>query len=430
MSSNQYFILEGLLLIIFFCLMIFSSGNLNKHFIQFVLLFYPFMSLSTFSNYGYPNLFDITTIIFVVLFYQPTIHLKNIFKPYQYFIVLLVFSIFFGLYYSKVNSYVSVESIVQYFSLLYFAKIIVIECVVDNKYFYDVIKFVKVAIIFSFIFLLIQFLFGPTISLSKSLNENIVQGEFYRYTSYFQDPQKYAQFLSIGFFITLITFKIKYNIIKLILPILTFIAILFTGGRAAFVGLLLGIVILILFGSKIYRIGVVLALSVLLLIGNQFATKISIFNRTSTINESYEFRNEIWKDAVEIWKKSPLFGIGIGNYAKYVDLHNPDQYWISENRITIFDHPENGYLKILTEFGLVGFIGFFACILFPVILGISSFSKSKDYYTLLLIVAILSWLIGFVTVYSLGDVRIGILLSTTIALLIYRPNKESFLVNE
>ena len=423
MNHQIYYFLEIALVLIYASLMLFSKGNKNKIFIEYVFLSYPFMAMNLLPSYGYPTMFDLITISFIVLFYQTNERTNFSKKWYQFFIILLILSVLIGTIYAQVNSASTIASMVQYFSIIAFVKIIIDECIFNEKFFNVIISYMRIMVWASLFFLLAQVIIGPELTFAKSINQNIFQGEVFRYPSYFQDPQKYAQFLSACFFISIVPTK-KEGIVKWInflLPILIISALLFTGGRAAFLGLLSGLVIVVLLGMPQYRIGIIGVFIALFLIASNFSQKIPMFNRTSTVDESYEFRASVWSDAIDIWKEHPYFGIGIGNYAGYVAVHNPDQYWIADNEITIFDHPENGYLKLLTEFGIVGFVALFACIIYPVYMGISYFFKTKDITTLILIAALISWLVGFVTVYSLGDVRIAILIGSILALLIVRP---------
>ncbi|MBD4707917.1 hypothetical protein GUG31_08305, partial [Xanthomonas citri pv. citri] len=62
-----------------------------------------------------------------------------------------------------------------------------------------------------------------------------------------------------------------------------------------------------------------------------------------------------------------FLGIGIGNYKDYTNHYSSDQYYIlKDNSILLLDQPENGYLKLLTEFGIIGFAISLLLILIPI----------------------------------------------------------------
>lgn len=293
----------------------------------------------------------------------------------------------------------------------------------DYNYLFSIIKQLKYLVIFSLFFLIFQFIFGPEFTFEKSINTNISGGPNTRYPSFFQDPQKYAQFLAIGFFVTLIGLRDAFfnKIYTYILCIIIVIAILFTGGRAGFLGLSLGSIILFSLLNRRYKYAILTSGLMLFFILQNYQEKTPLFNRNSTYSDSYEFRSNIWKDASVIVQNNAFFGIGIGNYANYISIHNPDQFWLNENIYTYFDHPENGYLKYLTEFGFIGIISIFSFIIFPIWSSFKYFIKSRDTTSLLLISSVASWLVGFVTVYSFSDTRMFILVSVILCLLYIRP---------
>ncbi|MEI2749878.1 MAG: O-antigen ligase family protein [Ferruginibacter sp.] len=200
--------------------------------------------------------------------------------------------------------------------------------------------------------------------------------------------------------------------------ILTLIGILYTGGRAGLGGWALGFSLIVIFGNanlKLYATIVAIAMFVVIY---NFKDSFSVFNRGENISDSYDFRMGIWRDAYNIFLNHPFFGIAPGNYANYVSVHNPDQFWFVENDFLYYDHPESGYLKFLTEYGAIGFVCILLLFIIPMINAFFSYLKWKDTTFLLLISAILSWMAGFYTVYSLGDVRIQIMVTAIICLMI------------
>ena len=61
----------------------------------------------------------------------------------------------------------------------------------------------------------------------------------------------------------------------------------------------------------------------------------------------------------------------------------------------------------------------------PIIIGLKKYQKYNNTTTILLIASIATWIIGFYTVYSFGDVRIKILMVTIICMLITLDNTVS-----
>jgi O-antigen ligase len=155
------------------------------------------------------------------------------------------------------------------------------------------------------------------------------------------------------------------------------------------------------------------------LIGVLFQDKIPFLNRSESVDESYEIRNNYWQQALRIYDDHQVWGVGIGNYRNYVSQYAKDQYWLMENGdILYFDHPESGYLKFLVEFGIVGFCLCMLFFLLPIIGFVRDYFRHGCYTPFFLAAAILCFLVSFVTVYTLGDLRIAVLLTTIVCLLI------------
>ena len=422
MAPILYKLLASSVLSIFAFLLLWLKGNMNKQYIKFILICFPFIAITLLPSIGYPTIFDITTLIFVLFFYKPRNYKGVSMKNYIYILLLFFISLTFGGIGAESMSYNTMPDLVQLICVFAFIKILFDEIMIDLNFHDQLINLLNLTVILSLLFLLGQFIFGPQFSYDKTPNVNVLQGDNIRFPSFFQDPQKYAQFLSAGFFISLIqtSFRNTTKWTFYLLPIAIFVALLFSGGRAGLLGLLLGVSLILILGNSKYRIAIIIAIMGVLLISTQYASQIPIFNRESTFSDSYEFRFEIWRDAFEIFKTHPLFGIGIGNYAAYVTIHNPDQYWVANNIYTAYDHPESGYLKLLTEFGMIGFLAFFSLIIIPIIKGLKHYFNTRDYTSLLIIAAILSWIVGFTTVYSLSDIRIALYIAIITILLIIR----------
>ena len=407
-------------LIVFLILLFFSKEEKNKLYIKYILLSYPLIGLNIYSGNLSINNFEIITVFFWVVFFKQEqklftkeVQINNI------LISIIVLSGIMGVILSNSITLDTLKAFIELITILIYGKILIQECLKDHEFIHEVTRGIKISIIISLIFLVCQVFIGLDFTISKSLNGNIFQDDSIRYPSYFQDPQKYAQFLSVGSFLLLIeNEKSKKMIFNYLLLSAIIVAILFTGGRAALGGWAIGFTIILLFANIDLKIFTSILIAIIGLIIYIYKDKFIIFNRGDNINDSYLFRVGIWKDAYKIFLAHPYFGIAPGNYSNYVSIHNQDQFWMADNQILYYDHPESGYLKILTEYGIIGFLSFFLIIIITITKGFKQFIKTKDLNAIILISSITCWLIGFYTIYSLGDVRIQILIVTIISLLI------------
>lgn len=132
------------------------------------------------------------------------------------------------------------------------------------------------------------------------------------------------------------------------------------------------------------------------------------------VQQSLEGRVDIfWLEALNIFYTYPLLGVGHGNFAIYV--FNFADYLTYGNDIVI-DQPESGYILWLVETGIIGFI-FYISLLLKIMI---HSNKTKDIlqYKLALIV----WMVGFISVYSFTDVKVIYLLFFLAALILSDKN--------
>jgi O-antigen ligase len=404
----------------FMAYMLFTKEDSNRAYIKYVLFVYPFLGIDLIPSIFSFNIFDFLTLVFLILFQRNKTYSIRTGTVFNYLFLLFILNIIVGIYLAEQYTRETTTSIIQVISLFVFIRIFVLELLNTPSFKTEVLILFRGVLIFSFLFLLCQFIFGPSFSFAKSENINVAGGVAVRYPSFFQDPQKYAQFLAALSFLMLLEYK-THNSRKIksgiMLAVISISALMLTGGRAGLGGWLAGVFLILFFGAAKYKSQLIIGILLLGLFAFYFQEQIPIFKRAG-IEESYLFRQNIWNDALKIHEDHQFFGIGLGNYANYVSIHNPDQYWIHENEITFYDHPESGYLKILVEQGVLGFGLLFLLILYPIYYAFAVYFKTKNIEYLNLIAGILSWMIGFYTVYSLGDVRIKVLVSSIFVLLV------------
>jgi O-antigen ligase len=293
----------------------------------------------------------------------------------------------------------------------------------DPAFGLKLIRVLKTLAVISVIVIACQLVIGLRFTFYGALNTNTNTGaeSSVRFPSFFHDAQKYALFAAMTSFLFFIDTnpKATTQLKKLGLFFAVVLGLVLSGGRAAMLGLAVGIFFLILFGQLKYKLLGTLGVAAIVLIGVLFQDKIPFLNRSESVDESYEIRNNYWQQALRIYDDHQVWGVGIGNYRNYVSQYAKDQYWLMENGdILYFDHPESGYLKFLVEFGIVGFCLCMLFFLLPIIGFVRDYFRHGCYTPFFLAAAILCFLVSFVTVYTLGDLRIAVLLTTIVCLLI------------
>lgn len=199
--------------------------------------------------------------------------------------------------------------------------------------------------------------------------------------------------LSIGFVLNADKFKnafLKY--IFYLLPAIFFVALLFTKSRSGILGLIAGLAVFTL--GFVYKnrqnlrlsIGkpfliLTLSLGILTIVfGLPFAQteKLSLESLISSrkteqakplpktsdgyidigISESGDIRNIVWKGALKIWERYPLFGSGVETFAYSYYKDRPVEHNMVSEWDFLYNKAHNEYLNILATTGIVGMIAY------------------------------------------------------------------------
>ena len=401
-------------------------------YILFVLYCIPLTSLlATKVGWGGFRIFDIISFFclgfFLKRFFLSQVRRNN--RLNNLLLIALIIIIFFGCLISE-SPIVSILSLVQILPAFIYFRFILIACKKNRLFYLKVINAIKFNYVLLLVFIAIQLIVGLKFTFYPTLNPNTSDAinNVIRYPGFFHDSQANGQFLAMGsFFFLYNSNNLKKN--KLLLNYIFFLCcacgIFLSGSRSALSGFFIGVLILIIFGGYRSKMYVLMFALTTLIIYTAVKPKFLVIKRTESLDEDYKFRQSIWKEAFNISLENPVLGIGIGNFKSYTEHHNRDLYLETEDEITYFDQPENGYLKILSEIGFIGFALFFVLLIKPIIRSLFLYIKGiYEYKIIFLNAAIVSWLVAFTTVYSLFDSRITILVTTLLALVVIHPVKH------
>jgi len=413
--------------ILVFVVLLLLSKQPRRTYLLYMVYVMPLIDFKvTPWQFGSLALFDAFS--YIMLFWRYKDFL-SIYKPNRFYFGGFCTLIFLLLLGSLTSSFItnSLLSLLSVFPVFIYARLLMVECMQDNQFMNKMIKGLQFACLLSMAFLAVQLVVGLDFKLYSELNQNTLDANGIRYPSYFHDSQKYGQFLAMLSFLFLLNNKHvkRPALINLLLFLSVAVAMFLTGGRSAFLGLSAGVLFLLLFAGMQYKKYIIAGCLAGGIVIAMFSHSLVVFNRDDDINNSLDFRESIWKEAYEIYKAHPFLGIGIGNYQDYVSRYSQDQYLVLENEVVFLDQPENGYLKILTEFGAPGFLVVFALILGAVIGGVRGWVKKQcDSRVLLFIAPIISWLVSFISLYSITDRRNLIVLVCLCTFLIYLSNRS------
>ena len=270
--------------------------------------------------------------------------------------------------------------------------------------------------------------------------------EIYRAGGFFQDPQRAGAFLA-----TLVTFLLVLTLrgrfesagarAAIWLAILAGLAALvLTISRGAIIACL-GVSVLALFVFNTWRahVKVLVAASsiTVLLILTQMSLDVwtdvlptTMRERFLRVGEEFESRWLIWFDTWEMFADQPLTGIGPGSFRSYLLETRPGTYnyygiGAALGVPYVPDQPENGYLKILYEGGLLGAL---AALLVAgdavrralTVIGDRAVSAAARTECIAALAGLATFGLTFVTLFTASDPRVGALLALLLAVVWHR----------
>lgn len=430
-----YFI--AFLTFVIFLVLFFRKPKVETY-ILFVLYAFPFLDLKLLPVYlGYLRVFDAITLIGVLILLKEFLAFSLPIKYLNYFIFGIIFCLLSII--SGVNAEFGFQNYYFYypiFTIFIFVRFLFIYCgngLNQRK----VINGFRTAYVFALVFMTLQFIFGLQFTLTANVGVNVFNEDtgITRYQGIFSDSQFNGQFLAMGFFLFLFlnknisTKKLYFNYFGFLVAIFY---IVLAGSRSAMGGFIVGIGFLFLVSNlrtKFYGIAIGLMAFIALYL---VAPDNAIFARATNLDNDLNFRQSIWEETYNIIMEHPLLGIGLGNFQSYTTKYNQDLYLeVSPREFEYFTQPENGYLKILVEHGVLAFIIFCLFFIMPFFTMVKQFffgtaNRNEIYF----IAALGSWLTAFNTVYTLSDYRIALTIAICLFFLIINYTKSNSLFVE
>ncbi|WP_423997243.1 O-antigen ligase family protein [Maribacter sp. IgM3_T14_3] len=427
----------ALLTFLIFTVLFYRKPKVETY-VLFVIYALPFLDLKIIPVYlGYLRVFDAITLVGFIFLFKEFIFFSRPLKYSGYFILGLLFFILSVI--SGLNAEFGFSNYFFYYPIItvfIFLRFLFISF--ENNFdHWKIINAFKTAYIFALFFMTLQFMFGLKFTLTPDIGVNVFNEDtgVTRYQGIFGDSQLNGQFLAMGSFMFLL-FQQNISLQKKYLNYCGFtlgvVYLILAGSRSAVGGFLVGLLLLFLLSNlrvKVY--GLVLgfiAIASLFL----FAPDNAIFSRSGNLSNDLDFRQSIWEETIIIIENHPFLGVGLGNFQEFTSKYNQDLYLeIAPGEFLFFTQPENGYLKILAEHGIIAFALFSLFFIIPflnVTKGIFFSSVNKKTY--FLIAALCSWLVAFNTVYTLTDYRILLLIALILFFTIVVFSKEDRILNE
>ena len=198
-----------------------------------------------------------------------------------------------------------------------------------------------------------------------------------RIFSTFGNPNFFGDFLIVMNPIVLALYMHKRKFYLLFLWILILLCAVFTVSKGTWLGYAAGtflftvVYIATFLKNKISRktlISGVITITVILTVAF-----FGILTVTKKRTDSASFRLFTWLSAWEMINTNPVLGTGIGTfYVTYPSWRRPQIFFIEAKHNTESDHPENEYLEVWFDEGIIGFTIFLTLIFFVFTMGLKN----------------------------------------------------------
>lgn len=262
-------------------------------------------------------------------------------------------------------------------NLKYYLYSILFLLFVDKKFVYAIISGFILGMLFSeSISYLIHFNLLPY--KLELYNTIIYESQGVNNPSPFLNHSQYNVLLSIAIGFMLYNLlkndnKILIKFISVFFIVTASVNLILVGGRIGYISYIVIIMLVLFLVYKMRIFKIVLPISFLLLTlffylaynhSSQFKLRIenTISDKEKLINGNKEnFKSSIglrigfWLNSVDVIKENLIFGVGTGDHMNSVAQNLPKEH---KYIVQMIEHPHNEYLKILLQFGILGFIFF------------------------------------------------------------------------
>ncbi len=114
---------------------------------------------------------------------------------------------------------------------------------------------------------------------------------------------------------------------------------------------------------------------------------------SSEVSESFDIRKIVWKGAIDLGFKYPLFGTGVETFAYSYYFVRPIEHNLTSEWDYLYNKAHNEYLNFLATTGFVGLVSYLLMVTAVITLFLKRIKKEKDLISLVFFCAYLSILI-------------------------------------
>lgn len=377
-------------------------GLLKILFITLILVFYPLGEITriTFGEAAVTFIDLTVSLIAIIWLFSKVLNKQKIsgklFKPILVFVSILIISLILNA--NKLNFTELLISSSYILRWVAYASIYFVVKDFDHNFKKGLPYFMILSGAFITVGGFIQYFFYPDL---RNLYYLGWDEHLYRMFSSFLDPNFAGAFFVLYFLFVFVFFqnlkkKTNYKYILFIILIISFISILLTFSRSAYIMFIIGISLILVVKKQVRLLLFLLAifsLSVFMLSKSVLKSEGTNLLRT----QSGDARLISINNAITIFKDNPILGVGFNSYRYAQERYG----FINEEKQLIHSAAgtDNSFLFILATTGIIGFSGFLY--LLYKIISLVNLKIKKNYFSLILFASVISLLINSFFVNSL-----------------------------
>jgi O-antigen ligase len=103
----------------------------------------------------------------------------------------------------------------------------------------------------------------------------------------------------------------------------------------------------------------------------------SEFSKLQQVKSADSYRFIIWQDALRVWGKQPLLGVGPGNFWAYDQRFTQLPFYLRDFNKTGLGVAHNGFLQVLGELGPIGLFFYLSFIVVIIVVSVRMFRRSQ-----------------------------------------------------
>lgn len=247
---------------------------------------------------------------------------------------------------------------------------------------------------------------GETSNLWVSTAETLINRRIF---GFFGSPNVFGGVLMLGSIMSLFELLRSKKWYFGTYLLISLVLIIFTFSRSAWLGLIFGVVTALII--KNWRYIFIFPASLLLFISPAIRQRfLTVFSQNYVVDASLDGRIWATNNAIEIYKTSPILGVGPGAYGGQTAVLYDSPVYLDgmQNGYVALAYTDNQWMQILAQIGVFGFLALAGFFISHLVNNLRQYRQTRDYLALGIIASTIAILINgaFANIFEFGAVSV------------------------